>query len=134
MLEWIPRRVRLVSAARNRTSGQGKRFDVKLERSNGETFVGNAAAEDTAATELRAAAEATLSALRQAIGSDADVQLRGVLPFSALGENLIVVGIKVTVNGQTQRLFGLSPIVGEDRGRAAAVATLNAANRYLGLG
>jgi len=133
MLNWVPRRVRLVSAVRNRTSGAGKRFDVRLERSTGETYIGNSASEDTAANDLRAAAEATVSALREAIGEEADIQLRGVLPLSAMGENLIVVGIKVTHNGETQRLFGLSPVL-EDRGRAAALATLNAANRFLGLG
>jgi hypothetical protein len=133
MLNWIPRRIRLVSAAPNRTSGQGRRFDVKLERPNGESFIGKADANDTATNDLRAAAEATLEALRGAIGEDAKIELRGVLPFSAFGENMIVVGIKVTHQGRTQRLFGLSPVI-EDRGRAAALATLNAANRYLGLG
>lgn len=132
MLNWVPRRVRLVSAAPE-TSGEAKQFSVKLERSTGEAFVGEAGAPESIATELRASAEATVEALRKVIGHAADVTLRGVMPVVAFGHDLIVVSIKVTHQGETHRLFGLCPIH-ENRALAAAGATLNAANRFLGLG
>ncbi len=133
MLNWVPRRVRLVSAAKLRATGDANRFRVKLERPTGEAYVGGAGGGESAATEVRAAAEATLEALRQVVGQAVDVKLQGVLPLSAFGNSLIVVAIKVTHEQQTHELFGLCPIT-EDRGRAAALATLNAVNRFLGLG
>ncbi|MBI4421381.1 MAG: hypothetical protein HY560_11205 [Gemmatimonadetes bacterium] len=132
MLNWIPRRVRLVSAAAE-VSTEGKQFNVKLERATGEAIVGEAGAPDSIATELKASAEATVDALRKAIGQVAEVTLRGVTPVAAFGHDLVLVSIKVVHKGQTHRLFGVCP-VSENRVLAAAGATLNAANRFLGLG
>jgi hypothetical protein len=132
MLNWVPRRVRLVSAAPE-ASGEVKLFNVKLERSTGESYTGESGAPDSIATELRASAEATVDALKKMIGQAAEITLRGVMPVAAFGHDLVVVSIKVIHDGQTHRLFGLCPVT-ENRAAAAAGATLNAANRFLGLG
>ncbi len=134
MLNWVPRRVRLINAVADRTSnGNTRKFEVQLERAGGEIFAGNAAGKTSATADLKTAAEATLEALRHMVGDAAEVKLLGALPVSAFGANLIMVGIKVTHQGTEHRLFGLSPVVGE-RNRAAALATLDAVNRFLGLG
>jgi hypothetical protein len=132
MLNWVPRRVRLVSAASEAT-GALKHFNVKLERSTGEAYIGEAGAPDSIATEMRASAEATVDALRKMIGQAAEITLRGVMPVAAFGHDLVIVSIKVIHDGQTHRLFGLCPVT-DNRAAAAAGATLNAANRFLGLG
>ena len=132
MLNWVPRRVRLVSAASEPVDG-ARQFAVKLERSTGEAYVGEVGGGDTLSTELRASAEATVEALRKMIGQAAEITLRGVMPVAAFGHDLVVVSIKVIHDGQTHRLFGLCP-VSDNRAAAAAGATLNAANRFLGLG
>ncbi len=135
MLNWVPRRVRLVSAAPEapETAVEKKQFAVTLERSTGESYVGETGAPESVAAELKASAEATVDALKKMIGQAADVTLRGVMPVAAFGHDLVVVSIKVTHDGQTHRLFGLCPVT-ENRAMAAAGATLNAANRFLGLG
>lgn len=132
MLNWVPRRVRLVSAA-SAPSGAAAQFAVKLERSTGEAYTGEVGGGDTLSTELRASAEATVEALKKMIGQAAEITLRGVMPVAAFGHDLVVVSIKVIHEGQTHRLFGLCPVT-ENRAAAAAGATLNAANRFLGLG
>ena len=132
MLNWVPRRVRLVSAAPDKQGGNGH-FSVKLERSTGEEYVGEVGGGDSLSTELKASAEATLDALRKMIGGAADVTLRGVVPVAAFGNDLVIVSIKVIHNGETYRLFGLCPVA-DNRAQAAAGATLNAVNRFLGLG
>src|SRR5262249_25973048 len=131
MLNWVPRRVRLVSAA-TEASNDKKQFAVTLERSTGEAFVGSTGAPDSIAMELKASAEATVEALRKMIGQAAEVTLRGVMPVAAFGHDLVIVSVKVIHEGQTHRLFGLCPVT-DSRALAAAGATLNAANRFLGL-
>jgi hypothetical protein len=133
MLNWVPRRVRLVRAAADPADTGTKRFEVLLERATGESFAGNATGRTTATSDLKTAAEATLVALRDAVGEGAEATLLGALPISAFGANLIMVGIKVSHRGKEHKLFGLSPVAG-DRTRAAAMATLDAVNRFLGLG
>jgi hypothetical protein len=133
MLNWVPRRVRLVSAATGDSNGEKKQFAVKLERATGEAFEGVTGAPESIAMELKASAEATVEALRKMIGPTAEVTLRGVMPVAAFGHDLIIVSVKVTHEGQVHRLFGLCPVT-DSRALAAAGATLNAANRFLGLG
>ena len=132
MLNWVPRRVRLVSAAPEKSNSLAQ-FAVTLERSTGESFIGEVDGGDTLSTELKASAEATVQALRKMIGQAAEITLRGVMPVAAFGHDLVVVSIKVIHDGQTHRLFGLCPVT-DNRAAAAAGATLNAANRFLGLG
>ena len=133
MLNWVPRRVRLVSAATDQSNGDKKQFAVKLERNTGESFTGETVAPETIAMELKTSAEATVEALRKMIGQAAEITLRGVLPVAAFGNDLVIVSIKVNHEGQTYQLFGLCPVA-DSRTLAAAGATLNAANRFLGLG
>jgi hypothetical protein len=131
MLEWLPRRVRLTRAGQSESSN-GRPLNVQLQKASGETFEGEAGA-DVTVPELKASAEATLEALRKVIGDVAELKLRTVMPVAVHGEDLVIVGVKITHGNETRSLFGLSPM-GDDRARAAALATLNAANRYLGLG
>src|SRR6185436_15949214 len=107
MLNWVPRRVRLVSAAADKSGAS--QFNVKLERSTGEEYVGEVGGGDSLSTELKASAEATLDALRKMIGGAAEITLRGVVPVAAFGHDLVIVSIKVIHEGQTHRLFGQCP-------------------------
>src|ERR1700675_620482 len=109
MLNWVPRRVRLVSAATDGAENDKKQFEVKLERSTGESFTGETGAPESISTELKASAEATVVSLRKMIAGAAELTLRGVMPVAAFGHDLVIVSIKVIHEGETYRLFGLCP-------------------------
>ncbi|MBI4503223.1 MAG: response regulator [Gemmatimonadetes bacterium] len=130
-LDWVPRRVIFVGAA-SLSTGQTRQFNVQLKRITGESFVG-AAGGETPMSELRGPAEATVDALRKVVGKAAELTLKGLLPVDAMGQNVFVAALEVVHDNRTHRLFGVSPVT-EDRMRAAALATMNAANRFLGLG
>jgi CheY-like chemotaxis protein len=130
-LDWVPRRVRFVGATALST-GQTRQFSVELRRITGESFVG-AASGETPIWELRGPAEATVDALRKVIGEAAELTLKGLLPLEAMGQTVFVAALDVVRDNQTYRLYGVSPIT-EDRTRAAALATMTAVNRFLGLG
>jgi hypothetical protein len=130
-LEWVPRRVRFVGVATVST-GQTKQFSVQLARLTGESFVGAASAESPL-SEMRGPAEATVDALRKLVGTAVQLTLEGVLPVATMGQHILVAALDVVRDNRRQRLYGVSP-VSEDRTRAAALATMNAANRFLGVG
>jgi hypothetical protein len=114
------------------STGQSKQFSVQLKRFTGESFVGTAAG-DTPMSELRGPAEATVDALRKVVGKAAELTLTGLLPVDAMGQNVFVATLDVVRDNRTHQLFGVSAVTG-DRMRAAALATMNAANRFLALG
>lgn len=83
--------------------------------------------------ELRAAAEATLDALRRAAPlKDGSLSLREVAPFDAFGKPAVMVSIALEMGAQSRSLIGFSPL-GDDPARATALAILSATNRVLGV-
>ena len=81
-----------------------------------------------------AAAEATVAALRQAHGLEADaLSLKDVVTLEIDGHPAVATSIVTTVGGEPRSLFGLARIV-EDEGQAAALAALGATNRFFSNG
>jgi hypothetical protein len=79
---------------------------------------------------LRAAAEATAGALRD-LGHA--VTLEAVQLIRAVGEPAVVVRVKAEHGHETRDLIGFC-LAGDDPMRGAALAVLNATNRFLDLG
>jgi hypothetical protein len=123
------RRARFLACAIERL---GDRFRARVELADGDRGTVAASAERDAGPDgdLWCAADATVAALRQAHGlDDAALTLREVVVFEIEGKPAVAVSLRAYVQGQRRRLFGLTEAEA-DRGRAAAVAVLNATNRF----
>jgi len=81
-------------------------------------------------TVARAAADA-VSAGNPTAG--ATVRVRGIQQVEAFGQVVIIVSLAATRAGKSHLLLGVCD-GGEDLARAAALAVLNATNRFLGVG
>jgi hypothetical protein len=129
MLERPLRRVRFLTCDVQRSDDR-IRARVELADSDARTVTGTAEREAGPDGDLWCAAEAAAAALREALGLDGDaLALREVVVFEIEGKPAVAVSFRAYVNGQRRRLFGLTEMQ-EDRGRAAAVAALNATNRF----
>jgi hypothetical protein len=106
---------------------------VRLECRGGEVAAGRSGNGLTNAEELRHAGEATLEALRQLVGPDTRLELQGVASAAALGRSVIVAAVKVSNAQETRTLMGICPS-SLHLPRDAALAVLDATNRFLGLG
>ena len=108
------------------------RASVGLEKPDGaliqETVEAVAAAEST--SELRCAAQATLEALGKSVGDICTFDLLGVKAIKAFDTTVIIVAITVHHDEQIHRLVG-SYLAEENPERGAALAVLNATNRFL---
>ncbi|MGH7752949.1 MAG: hypothetical protein ACREN5_09045 [Gemmatimonadales bacterium] len=129
------RKVKFVKAQVGRASERVCQAFVEVEHASGERFVGTAEGTASEPASLECTAEATLRALCQAVeGDERGFQLRGIETVRALGgKSLVVVELSVTHEGETRGLLGVAA-VGSDPARAAALAVLSAANRFLGVG
>jgi len=106
------------------------RAQVELEHQGGETFHGTAQGSGSHVGSMRTAALASVAALEKAINPDASFELHGVKAISAFDSTIVIVSILAQTEGGPVQLVG-SFVTGEDRERGAAVAVLNATNRYL---
>ena len=123
------RTVRFVGAQVGRVSGGGPRAFVELERSPGERFVGTAEGET-----LQGTAEAALRALSQVVGgAEGTFRVRGVETVEVFGGRAVIVALSMSHQGETRSLLGICSAE-PDPTRAAALAVLNATNRFLGVG
>ena len=107
---------------------------VELDRPSGEPCVG--VAEGAGATDLerfRTVAQATASAILLAVGGENTLTLEGVTVVEALGKRTVFVSVRASYAGQNSVLLGFCLIEGE-ASRAAALAVLNATNRFLSVG
>jgi hypothetical protein len=129
MLERPLRRVRFLACDVERL---GDRFRARVELADGDTktVTGNAERDAGPDGDLWCAADATVAALRETLSlGDEALSLREVVVFEIEGKPAVAVSLRAYVQGQRRRLFGLTEAQ-EDRGRAAAVAVLNATNRF----
>ena len=83
---------------------------------------------------LRPVARAAADAVSAGHGSQgAVVRVRGIQQVEAFGQVVIIVSLAATRAGKSQTLLGVCD-GSRDLARAAALAVLNAANRFLGVG
>ena len=133
--EGVPRppRIRFSGAQRIPLATGQYRVRIKLEAPGHKNFLGTA--EDTASREgeLRAAAEATVDALRQAIrvsGKKVELELKEVAPFDAFGKAGVMVSLRGTYRNTESPLLGFAPLE-QDVSRSVVKAVLSATNRFL---
>ena len=81
-------------------------------------------------TELRCSAQATLKGLGELAGDACSFSLLGVRMIKAFGAGVVIVALSATSKDEVRRLVG-SVLVEEEPERGAALAVLNATNRYL---
>jgi hypothetical protein len=133
MLERPPRRIRFLACEVER-SGDRFRARVELADSDTKTVTGTAEREAGADGDLWCTADATVAALRQVLGlGAAALTLREVVLFDIEGKPAVAVSLRAYVQGQRRRLFGLTEAEA-DRCRSAALAVLNATNRFFSSG
>lgn len=92
-------------------------------------FIGEAEALGAASGELRCAAQACLNALAQGVPEVA-FDILGVKAIRAFDANVVLVSLAVRGSPSSPRLVG-SCLAGENLGRAAALAVLQATNRVI---
>ena len=92
-------------------------------------FIGEAEALGAASGELRCAAQACLNALAQG-APDVAFDILGVKAIRAFDANVVLVSLAVRGSPSSRRLVG-SCLAGENLGRAAALAVLQATNRLV---
>jgi hypothetical protein len=105
------------------------RARVLLERP-GESYSGTADGESSAAGCLRCAAQASLTALEQAAEPGHSFELLGAKAVKAFDARVVIVAISAFFRSEGIRLVG-SYLTEGDVERGAAIAVLNATNRYL---
>ena len=135
--EGVPRppRIRFSGAQRIPLATGQYRVRVKLEAPDHKNFLGTA--EDTASREgeLRAAAEATVDALRQAIrvsGKKVELELKEVAAFDAFGKPGVMVSLRGTYQNTERPLLGFAALE-KDVPRSVVKAVLSATNRFLAI-
>jgi len=104
---------------------------VELERPGIGAFTATARGPAAPADRLRAVARAASDALSEAFDAvGARVRVLSVQPVESLTKTAIVVTLAVTRGADSRTLLGVCD-AGDDPVRAAALAVLNATNRYL---
>ena len=110
---------------------------VDLDRSTGDVYSGTMEASGSPTVQLRCAALATLAALHKAAEArysfellDTSFELLGVKAVHAFDGTVVVVGVTANRGERTWQLIGACA-VDESLPRAAALAVLNATNRFL---
>ena len=130
------RLIRLVTAHMAREEDGQWWARVTLERTDGGRYsVRTPCRPDAPRDQIRAAAEATVQALRQAVTArDLQLHVRETGTFGAFDTTGVIVAVAVSHAGQDWTGIGVCSDMANDPVRAAAVAVLNATNRRLGTG
>lgn len=129
MTERLPRNVRFVLTRLESLAPDRCGAVVELQGAAA-TYTGRAEGGRDDTGGLRAAAQATTGAL-QDLGHQ--VSLENIEMIRALGEAAVVVRVRAQQDGETRHLVGFS-LAGDDPMRAAALAVLNATNRFFEIG
>ena len=105
---------------------------VDLVRDTGDVFVGSADGRDSARLDVVAAA--TGDAIRQIVGgSDDTLVVRGAVIMPTFGVRAVVAAASIVYENQKGYVQGIC-VVHDDPNKAAALAVLNATNRFFGIG
>ncbi len=103
---------------------------VELTRRGGAQFVGTREGKGTETVALRCAAQATVDAIQKVVDPERSFELLGVKSVHAFDTVIVIVSVGVTGPEGRRRLVGTF-VADKGAERAAAVAVLNATNRYL---
>jgi hypothetical protein len=113
----------------------GDRFiiRVELEQFPGLTHLGTVESKGNEVERVRCSGIAAAKALRNAIGADTEkLQFLDLTAIKVFDTPAVAVSLAVHVGGDVQSLVGFCVVEEELPIRAAALAVLNAANRFLG--
>ncbi len=114
----------------NRVPDGRCRAHVELTRIGGGMFVGTREGRGTETVALRCAAQATVDAIQQVGESGRSFELLGVKSVHAFDSVIVIVSVGVTDQDGRRRFVG-AYVADQGAERAAAVAVLNATNRYM---
>jgi len=134
MVERPPRTIRFIRAELETLEGDRCRAIVQIERPETGLHTGTADGAAASADGMRAVARAAADAVSEAFSADeVRVRVRGVQPVEAFGQTVVIVSVAASARGRSQTLLGVCD-GGENTSRAAALAVLNATNRFIGAG
>ncbi len=134
MAERPPRLVRFVSAEIEQLAEDRCHTRVELLHQSGATHVGEVDGGCSNADRLRLAAQAAADAVRKAVcGTGDKLEVTGATITEAFGKRTVFVQVAAFYLGQRRELMGFC-LIDPDPTRAAALAVLNAVNRFLGIG
>lgn len=104
---------------------------VTLSWSPDERFEGTAEGDDSPHGQLRAAAEATALALREACIDRIGLEVLAVKAIEAFDTIIVVVSLSSRIDSLSERLVGACLIRGREPARGAVLAVLDATNRLI---
>lgn len=130
-----PRAIPFVASQVERFPRSHCRARVILERPGHDLYIGTAEQTSAQRNELWCSAQAAAVALGQAVAAKGPeaVQVRGVERVDVFGKTAVLVKVDARRADQARPLIGVVETDG-DPIRAAAVAVLNATNRFLEVG
>ena len=132
MSDGAPRAIRFVRAQIDILPGDQCQALIQLERPGSGVFTGTAQSGSSQADQLRAVARATADALSEVFEAErAKVLVRGAQLVEVFTQTVVIVSLAASKGARTQSLLGVCE-GGGDLARAAALAVLNATNRFLG--
>ncbi len=128
------RLIRFLSAETEESPAGQWRARVTLLHQNGDTHIGEAEGTGEGSSTLTLAARACAQAVARAVGGPGDaIEVTGATVTEAFGKRTVFVQVDARYAGQRRELMGFC-LVDPDPARAAALAVLNAVNRFLGIG
>lgn len=105
---------------------------TELEWKDGERYAGRAEGVSNPVSDLRLAVEATLRALGEFVKDSMTFELLGVKALRVFDANVVIVSVLAKSGSTEHRLLGCH-LADEDVLRSAALATLQATNRIVGV-
>ena len=125
--------IRFIRAEVESLPGDRCRAVVQVERPESGLHTGTAEGGIAPGDALRAVARAAGDAVSDALGPGITIRVRGVQAVEAFGQTVVIVSVAAQAKGRNQTLLGVCDS-GDNTPRAAALAILNATNRFLGAG
>jgi hypothetical protein len=138
-MDRAPRVVKFIKAELDESAGKCRaRVELKHLQRGDRSYFGTAEASCDEPENLRAVAQATANALLQAAGTEGDaagyeIRVNQLAVQDAFGKQCVLVSVAGMYFKQTRDLLGVC-VIENDPVRSAALAVLNAANRFLGVG
>ena len=128
----LHQRIRLESFEITELDSGRVRADIALSWTGDDRYAASAEGDDSPHGQLRAAAEATASALIQATSDRVALEVLAVKAIEAFDTILVVVSLSSRVDELSERLVGACLIRGREPTRGAVLAVLDATNRLVG--